>query len=74
MPNSTILLQCMKSADGPLRLFAALQDDARNGRISGRSSGDAAGTAAPDPSRTPSVHRSARDNIDLSEEQGAVRD
>jgi hypothetical protein len=27
-----------------------------------------------DPSRTPSVHRSARDNIDLSEEQGAVRD
>jgi hypothetical protein len=35
---------------GPLRLFAVVQDDARNGRLSGRSS-DVASTAVPDPKR-----------------------
>src|ERR1700726_2565791 len=39
------------TASGPLRLFAAVLDDACNGRPSGRSE-DAAGTAAPDPKRS----------------------
>jgi hypothetical protein len=39
------------SAHGPDPLFAAMQQDACNGRLSGLSA-DAAGTAEPDPERS----------------------